>query len=126
MVLKNNRNKLHRGHLLKELVEANGIAITKLVQRVGVSRSSYYNHIEEPELHFDILFNYGKVLNVNFSDYFSDLLVLETQDANPHYPEELDPKNFEEALIQYKLLHKRYVQLLERHNLLLEQNLKSQ
>jgi len=124
--LKNNRKKLHRGHLLKELVEANGISITKLVDRVGVSRSSYYNHIEEPELDFDILFDYGKVLNINFTDYFSDLLVLETQDPNPKYPEELDPQNFEEALTQYKLLHRKYVQLLERHNLLLEQSLKNQ
>ncbi|MDP2419829.1 helix-turn-helix transcriptional regulator [Sediminibacterium sp.] len=112
--------------MLKELVEANGISITKLVDRVGVSRSSYYNHIEEPELDFDILFDYGKVLNINFTDYFSDLLVLETQDPNPKYPEELDPQNFEEALTQYKLLHKKYVQLLERHNLLLEQSLKNQ
>jgi len=112
--------------LLKELVEANGITISKLVQRVGVSRSSYYNHIEEPKLHLDILYSYGKVLNINFNDYFSDLLVLETQDVNLQYPEELNPNNFEEAQMQYKLLHKKYVQLLERHTLLLEQNLKSQ
>jgi transcriptional regulator with XRE-family HTH domain len=109
--LKNNRKKQHRGQLLKELVKANGIAISKLAQRVGISRSSYYNHAEDPELSIDLMVKYAKVLNVNLSDYITELGELNATESIPNYLIEASPKNLQEANAIFKLLHKKYCAL---------------
>ncbi len=117
-VLKNNRKKLHRGHLLKELVEANGIAISKLAQRVGISRSSYYNHAEDPELSIDLMVKYAKVLNVNLSDYLTELGELNATESIPNYLLEANPKNLQEANAIIQTLQNKYITLLEKYHIL--------
>ncbi len=119
--MKNNRKKTHRGQLLKELVKANGIAVSKLAQRVGVSRSSYYNHAEDPELPIDLMMKYAKVLNVNLSDYVTELGELQATESIPNYLLEASPKNLQEANAIIQTLQNKYFTLLEKYHLLHEQ-----
>jgi len=107
--------------LLKELVKANGISISKLAQRVGISRSSYYNHTEDPELSIDLMAKYAKVLNVNLSDYVTELGELSATESIPHYLIDASPKNLQEANAIIKTLQNKYITLLEKYHILHEQ-----
>ncbi|WP_026764698.1 helix-turn-helix domain-containing protein [Sediminibacterium salmoneum] len=120
-VLKSSKKNTHRGQLLKRLVAENGISISKLVKKVGISRSSFYNHIEDPDLSVDILIKYGQVLHVNILDMIAPLDGQLMSDALTYYPMEEEPKNLREANLIIQSLRKKYIALLEENKLLLEQ-----
>ena len=107
-VLKSSKKNTHRGQLLKRLVAENGISISKLVKKVGISRSSFYNHIEDPDLSVDILIKYGQVLHVNILDMIAPLDGQLMSDALTYYPMEEEPKNLREANLIIQSLRKKY------------------
>lgn len=123
-VLKNNRAKIDRGQLLRDSVETSGISVTKLVKKIGISRSTYYNHISDPELPLDLLLKYGNALHINFNDFLGDLLVESTKESQGLYFENTDPNNFEEAIAQVKFWRNKYFELSEKYQLVLEFHLK--
>ncbi|WP_439505021.1 helix-turn-helix domain-containing protein [Sediminibacterium sp.] len=123
-VLKNNRVKIDRGQLLRDSVESSGISVTKLVKKIGISRSTYYNHISNPELPLDLLLKYGNALHINFNDFLSDLFVESTKESQGLYFENTNPNNFEEAIAQAQFWRNKYLELSEKYQLVLELQLK--
>jgi hypothetical protein len=122
--LKNNNKKFHRGELLQQVVASAGMSITNLVRKAGYSRSSYYNHINDPELPIDILLNYGKILHVDLSIYFPELLENFVKEPSNFYLTETPPQTLEEAAKYIDEWKFRYYELLEKHQTLLEKYLK--
>lgn len=71
--MKNEDFKKHKGEFLNELVRKKGIKIKVLTEAAGFDRSTFYNHIKQPNLSFGILIKYGKVLNYDFAEEFPEM-----------------------------------------------------
>lgn len=65
--------KKHRGEYLNELVRKKGIKIKVLTELAGYDRSTFYNHIKDPNLPYTILAKYGKIMHHDFSIDFPEL-----------------------------------------------------
>lgn len=63
----------HRGEVLQSAVKKSRIKITQLVKRMNISRGTFYNHKEDPNLPFEILEQYGKVINYDFTNDFPEM-----------------------------------------------------
>jgi hypothetical protein len=92
-----------------------------VAKRAGYSRSSYYNHIMDPELSFEILQQYGKALKYDFTANFPDMTkhILEEEES-----EYSNPTTLEQALKLADHWKHKYYKLLEKYQQLLEEKLK--
>jgi len=120
-VLKIKKKNIHRGQLLLQIIAESGLSITQLVKKVGISRSSYYNHTVDPELSLDILLKYGKVLRHDFMEDFPDLLGNKLNEADRNYVSLSKADTLEEAERQRDIWKDKYYVLLEKYHLLKEQ-----
>jgi len=118
--LKTSTKKIDRGLLLKVSVETSGMSVTNVVKRVGVSRSTYYNHVNDPNLPIDILFKYGRVLNISFNELLGDLFTEATNGSRGMFIEHKYPRNFEESITQLEYWRNKYWDLHEKYMLILE------
>lgn len=119
--MKTRKNSKHRGEVLQEAVNDSGLSITLIVKKAGYSRSSYYNHIADPELSFDILENYGKALRHDFSGEFPQMNSLRLEEEEIEYGR---PDTLDKALQQLDKYKEKYFTLLEKYNKLLEEKYK--
>jgi hypothetical protein len=78
--VKNKDIKQHKGELLNKVVRSHGIKITALTNKVGVDRSTFYNHIKDPILPYDDIAKYGAVLNYDFSSAYSRSTIVKQED----------------------------------------------
>jgi AcrR family transcriptional regulator len=106
---------------LHDAVIKSGLSITQIAKRAGYSRSSYYNHVEDPKLPYHILQDYGKALRINFSDIFPEMQGQIMEDNEEAYGE---PKTLGQALVQRDNWKEKYYQLLEKYQKLLESRLR--
>lgn len=112
-----NRN-IHRGEILEAIVKRSHLTITEIVKRAGYSRSSYYSHIENLQLPYDILEVYGRILNYDFTDHFPDMI---------KYVSFTTPKEeitLDRAIRERDQWKDKYVNLLEKYNSLVEEKMK--
>ena len=114
--MKSKNKNIHRGEVLKAVVSRSGQKIKQIVRKAGYSRSSYYNHIEEPELDLLILEAYGKALLYDFTEEIPEMNKYVFEDPAVKY----GPRNFEEAVRQLEQLRNKYDQFSEKHNQLIE------
>lgn len=68
-----------------------------MVKRMGISRGTYYNHKEDPNLPFEDLEKYGKVLGYDFTSDFPEMQKYTFEEPIVPYG---DPKNLDEAIRQ--------------------------
>jgi len=110
-----NARKIHRGEVLQAIVKRSDLSIPQIAKRTGYSRSSYYNHVRNPQLPLEILEIYGRAVGYDFSDEF---------------PEMLKFKSFKEPEVEYLSVDQlkkdrdkwrdKYYELLERYHKLME------
>lgn len=108
---------IHRGEALEEAVKKTRTKVTQLVKRVGVSRGTYYNHIEDPNLGYEILEAYGKVLKYDFTQVIPQMPKYAIADPEESYGK---PVTLEEALRRIDYWKDKYIDLLERYSRLIE------
>ena len=84
---------------------------------MGISRGTFYNHKEDPELSYDQLEQYGKILSYDFSQDLSGMQKYVLEERVELYGE---PKTLEEGIRQGDYWKKesdrwkdKYIQLLE-------------
>ena len=109
-LLKKKESNKHRGGILEAVVKRSPVKITQLVKRMGISRGTYYNHINDPKLQFEIIEQYGKILNYDFSGDFPDMKKYFFEDPEGDYNM---PKTIEEAIEQRDYWKNKYIKLLE-------------
>ncbi|MGY0039305.1 hypothetical protein [Pedobacter sp. NJ-S-72] len=66
--------KIDRGAVLKKAVKESGIPITEVARRAGYGRVTYYLHIENPDLKFDVLEKYATSINYDFRDEIPEMV----------------------------------------------------
>jgi DNA-binding transcriptional ArsR family regulator len=103
--------KIHRGEILDKAVKESPVTVTKLVQRMKISRGTYYNHVNNPELPFELLYHYGKIINHDFSNEIPQMNKYVFEEPEELYEE---PKTIEEAIRQRNYWRDRFYRLLEK------------
>lgn len=81
--MKNEDFYKHRGEYLNWLVRKKGIKISVLTKLADYDRSTFYNHIKDPNLPFTILMRYGHVLGHNFATSYPELAGVSNADLLP-------------------------------------------
>lgn len=80
--LKKRGSDKHRGEVLNDVVRKAGIKVNVLAKEVGYDRTSYYNHVKDPELPYTVIAKYGVVLKHDFSEEFPDVEDFATRDSD--------------------------------------------
>jgi len=104
--------------LLKAAVEDSPISVTELTRRMGISRGTYYNHIEDAELSFDLLERYGRFLRHDFTQDLPSMKKYSFEEPEAPYN---TPSTMQEAIEQRDHWREKYYKLLEQFNQLLLQ-----
>jgi hypothetical protein len=115
--LKTKRQPIHRGEALQAAIQQSDLTIKQITSRAKYSRSSYYNHIADPNLPDDVLIRYGKVLKYDFSAEIPGLAKYQFTDEIIPRPQ---PKTFDEAIADRDYWRDKYIALLERYNAVVE------
>jgi len=121
-LLKTKEKHTHRGEVLKAAVRKVSFKITLLTKRMGISRGTYYNHIEDPDLSFELLERYGKILKYDFTADFPEMQKYAFEESIESYG---PPATFEEALNQLHYYKEKYTQILEKYNRLIEEKMEN-
>ncbi len=116
------RTKLNRGQVLATAVEATGMNKLDVAARAGYSRSSYYKHIENPQLEYHILMAYGKAIKYDFTEEFPDMPKYVLEDPEEQYTK---TPSLDEAIRQRDQWKDKYLELLEKYNRLIEQRMEN-
>jgi len=116
-LLKTKGKHTHRGEVLKAAVDKVSFKVTQLAKRMGISRGTYYNHIEDPNLSFELLERYGKILKYDFTADFPEMQKYALEESVENYGA---PSTFEEAVNQMSYYKEKYFQLLEKYTALIE------
>ena len=114
------KNSKHRGEILRDAVNERGMNITKLMKKVNYSRSTYYNHILDPDLPYEVLEKYGKAMSHDFSDEFPNFSGFRLEDEPAEYGR---PETLEKALEQMDMYRDKYQDILEKYQKLLEEKI---
>ena len=119
--LKTNNSAIHRGKVLQEVVKRSDLNIAQVAKKARYSRASYYNHIDDPELPFEILERYGKVIAYDFSRDFPEMVKYSgfTETGKEYL-------THEQACRERDHWRDKYYDLLERFNELLLEKLNRQ
>ena len=119
-LLKSKKTKLHRGKILSAAVKQSRYTKVKAAHRANYSRSSYYKHIADPDLDFDILARYGKAIGYDFTEEFPEMPKYILEDPQESYPK---PLTIEQLIRDRDHWKDKYVELLERYNRQIEERM---
>ena len=67
------RTMASRGEIVQQVVRESGFSVTRLAQKINISRAQLYLDFANPEMSFDRILAIGKVLRHDFSQEFKDL-----------------------------------------------------
>lgn len=103
----------HRGEIVEKVVRESGMPLSELARRLKKSRRHIYNMFENPKLSLDEIVEIGKIVNYDFASEFTDVRneVGFLSDSDEKYC--ANSNNWKE----------KYIELLEKYNKLLEQQL---
>ena len=121
--MKSKKTKPNRGQILAAAVEATGLNKEDVAIKAGYSRSSYYKHIDNPDLEFHILIAYGRAIKHDFTEEFPDMPKYLMEDPEETYSQ---PLSLEEAIRQRDSWKDKYIILLEKYNKMMEENRKKE
>ena len=117
--MKTRYKKIHRGEILQAAVNKSDLRITQIVKRAGYSRSSYYHHIGDEGLSYEILEAYGKAMKYDFTEDLPEMNKYLVEDSSEKYT----LLTLEEAIRQRDYWKDKYHALLEKYHLHFEDRL---
>ena len=65
---KPHRNRMHIGHLIKEVFDESGISVTEFARRINCARPNVYSIFERYDIGVEQLIDISEALNHNFLD----------------------------------------------------------
>ncbi|HMI01428.1 MAG TPA: hypothetical protein VK541_03050 [Pedobacter sp.] len=109
--------ELHHGQTVERIIRRNGFNITELARLTKVNRRSVYNWFNQRHLKPQIIYRIGSVISYDFSSEFPGMFSKEDfinkGTSNPSF------LSSEETVNSFYWKDK-YIELLERHNELLQ------
>lgn len=67
------RTMASRGEIVRKVIQESGYSVTRMAEKIRISRAQLYLDFNNPEMSFDRILAIGKVLNHDFSAEFKDL-----------------------------------------------------
>jgi hypothetical protein len=67
------RTMASRGEIVKKVVQESGFSISRLAEKIKISRAQLYLDFANPEMSYDRILAIGKVLKHDFSQDFKDI-----------------------------------------------------
>jgi len=110
-----NYMQIHRGKLLKSIIDRSNISIFDLSRTLSYSIDAIHHHIEMETLDFKLLLAYGEVLKYDFSVDFPEMVLSLAAKESPHAA----VMSYNELLKDRDHWKLKYIELLEKHNELL-------
>ncbi len=111
----------HKGEILKNAVLKRVNNITALAKQVGYDRASLYRHFADDNLDDGIILKYAQALKYNFNYEFPELTQFTNVLQEPIT--EYKPMTVSEALKESDYWRGKYIDLLEKHNQMLNDRL---
>lgn len=111
----------HKGEILEKAVRDSGMPLTKLTLRLKKSRRWIYNAFENPNVSIDYILEIGKIIHHDFSD---DIIELKKYRNMTVAMQLEDNSSDSESSNTIEFWKNKYLNLLEKYNLLLEKNSK--
>jgi len=107
--------RIHRGEMLKRVVENCGIPITKVTKKAGYkTTTSYYRHIESADLSLEIIQKYAAAIGYDFSTEIPEIKEAQA------FIENESPQTIQQAIKERDYWRDKYYNLLEKNNELLQ------
>lgn len=100
----------HRGEIVEQAVRQSGLSLTKLATRIGKSRKWIYDSFQNPNLSIEYIIAIGKIIYHNFSLEINEL-------KNKNFSQQGTENTNDSSDNFWK---DKYIELLEKHNQLLE------
>jgi hypothetical protein len=101
--------------VLKSAVKKSRYKISRLIKVAKISRGTYYNHIQNPDLSFEKLEMYGRIINYDFSIDFPEMhRYIVAEPASQYDPL---PHSFEDAIKEIIRLRDKCRELMEKDEL---------
>lgn len=101
---------MHRGQVLERVVKQSSLSIKDIIARMSISRTTYYNHINNKDLSIDIIAKYGRAIGYNFSAEFPDIKRAEA------FIKTREPETFDDAMLERNMWREKYYEVLEKYN----------
>ncbi|HBW87203.1 MAG TPA: hypothetical protein DEF82_10840 [Crocinitomicaceae bacterium] len=111
----------HKGEILEKAVRDSGMPLTKLTHRLKKSRRWIYNAFENPNVSIDYVLEIGKIIHHDFSE---DIIELKKYRNMTVAMQLEDSGSDSESNNTVEFWKNKYLNLLEKYNLLLEKNSK--
>ena len=102
----------NKGKIVENAVRRSGYALTKISEKLGISRNTLYNKFANNNLNYDFIIEIGKVIHYDFSVDFPELKEKNTR-VNEKKIIIVDKDNDTLKLLR---LEKKYSTLLEGYN----------
>jgi predicted transcriptional regulator len=104
----------HRGEIVEHAVRQSGLSLTKLATRIGKSRKWIYDSFQNPNLSIEYVIAIGKIIYHDFSLEINEL-------KNKSFSHQGTENTNDSSDNFWK---NKYIELLEKHNQLLEKVVK--
>lgn len=111
----------HDGEILKKLVGKGGVPISRIAKQLSVDRSTIYRMFDRTDIPIDFLLKIGKVINKDMSTFFPEVIQA-IQEPPVNYS---SPKSYSELLDESSYWKDKYIDILEKYNSLLNEQLAS-
>lgn len=111
----------NRGKVLELIAKSSDISVSALARKMEYNRATVYRHFETEDLDFSILRRYGTALKHDFSIEFPEMIQLSGFVEEPLTA--YKASTISEVLQERDYWKDKYLALLERHNLLIMQQL---
>ncbi len=126
--MKKDKKGLSRGEVLHIVAKTSKLTIREITEKAGYKPPSFYVHVKQEELPYEILARYGKALGHNFADEFPEMSDYVFQDDQSFYNKK--KLSFEELELEkdrwqskYQELNEKYQTLADKYQVLLEEKL---
>lgn len=111
----------HDGEILKKLIGKGDIPISRIAKQMGVDRSTIYRMFDKTDIPIDFLLKIGRVINKDMSPFFPEVIQA-IQEPPVNYS---SPKSYSELLDERRYWKDKYINILEKYNSLLNDQLAS-
>ncbi|MGB3106975.1 hypothetical protein [Sphingobacterium siyangense] len=116
---KDNKN-INRGKILHEVLKNHPRRIKDIVEDAGYKYGTFYKHKNNPELSYEIIAKYGKVIGKDFSVEFPEMMDFPSLALIQSHFSNNGPIDLKKELEE---LREKYSSFLHKHNAILEANI---
>lgn len=111
---------IHRGQLVEKIVRKSGYSLTKLAEKLKISRNTLYNRFNDPHLGYGFIVRVGNIIYYDFTFDFPE--IKKEIDLLGEVPIAVPQK--EDGAAELWRIEAKYIQLVNKYDRLLDIMLK--